>query len=270
MLPMSGAWLAVGLAAWTTGEPRALDEGARALADFQVDDAIAWLEQARGEGPYGYTDHVRLYEQLGIAYAYDGRREEASAAFEKMLAIDPQHALRYTLSPKVTLVFEDARRNAERRGAPAIDVSWPRDRTVVDAIPIDLEVLADPHRFLKAVRVYHRKTGETRFQVAKTVLGGTKAPARITLQPPAPESRAPVDLEVFAVAEDARGNEVLRWATHDRPRTIPLRYEPPPEWYERWWIWTLAAGVLAVGAGAAVYATTRSPSAEIDVTAEAR
>src|SRR5688572_31819020 len=89
--------------------PGSLDRATEALAEFRVDEALQLLERAKSEGPYRYADHVRLYEQLGIALAYVGNHEEAIAAFDHMLAIDPSHALSYSLSPKATLPFERAR-----------------------------------------------------------------------------------------------------------------------------------------------------------------
>src|SRR5688572_29310831 len=94
---------------------RALDQGAKALVDFRPEEAIVLLERAKTEGPYGYDDHAKLYEQLGIAYAYLDRSEDALAAFDMLLAIDPTRAISYTLSPKVTFLFEQARSKAGAR-----------------------------------------------------------------------------------------------------------------------------------------------------------
>jgi hypothetical protein len=129
-----------------------LEAGAKATEEFRVEDAVVLLERAKGEGPYRHADHVRLYEQLGIALAYAGRTDDAIAAFDRMLGLDPSHALRYTLSPKATLVFERARELAAARPTPAIDLGLPRGKMVGDPLPIDVDVLADPHgTFARAI-----------------------------------------------------------------------------------------------------------------------
>ena len=64
-------------------------------------------------------------------------------------------------------------------------------------------------------------------------------------------------LEVYAVASDAAGNEVLSWASPARPTEIALRYDPP--WYRTWWVWAIAGGVVAAGTGVVVYAVVWEP-----------
>src|SRR5215475_6029688 len=126
-----------------TQKPRSLlDQGVKALADFRAEDAIALLERAKKEGPYGRPDYIRLYEQLGIAYGYLDKNEDALKSFDMLLALDSGRAISYTLSPKVTFLFEQARSRASERPPPDIDLGWPLGLTVEDRIPVDVEVLA--------------------------------------------------------------------------------------------------------------------------------
>jgi hypothetical protein len=81
---------------------------------------------------------------------------------------------------------------------------------------------------------------------------------------PAVEARRPETLELHLVAADGRGNEVLEWASADRPREIALRYQPPVRWYRRWWIWAAAGGAVAIATGATVYLAGRGPPDTID------
>lgn len=46
---------------------------------------------------------------------------------------------------------------------------------------------------------------------------------------------------------------------------IPLRYDPPPPWYRRWWVWAATGSVVALGTGVGVWAATREPPDKLDV-----
>jgi hypothetical protein len=72
-------------------------------------------------------------------------------------------------------------------------------------------------------------------------------------------------LQLWATAADPAGNEVLVWASPERPREIPLRWDPPQAWYRRWWVWAVAGTAVAATTGAAVYFGTREPPDDIAV-----
>ncbi len=234
-----------------------IDAGTQALGEFQVDQALVHLERARRLGPLEYEEQLRLYEQLGIAYSYLGRDAEAMQAFDTLLTLDPGHLLPYTLSPKATFVFERARKQAQARATTAIDVSWPRRLSVDDSVPLDVEVVADPKKFLARAVVHVRKSGAKDFGEVGLDLAPDAKSQRVVLPPLATTSAE--TLELFVTGFDAAGNEVLRWSSPRRPREIPLGYTPPTPWYRRWWVWAIAGGVVASGTGAAVFLIGRDP-----------
>jgi tetratricopeptide (TPR) repeat protein len=238
---------------------KSLDQAARALSDFRPEEAVALLTRAKEEGPYAHDDHVRLYEQLGIAYAYLERSDDAKHAFDIMLALEPTRAISYTLSPKVTFLFEQARASAALRPTPTIDLSWSRDLTVEDRIPIAVEVVADPHRFLEKARVRFRTKGNPTWQEQMIELPEEGSVTRIELPPAAPGSEQTEAVELYAIAYDEKDNEVLVWGSEKRPREIGLQYEAPDPWYGQWWVWVVAGAVVAAGAGTAVFVVTREP-----------
>jgi tetratricopeptide (TPR) repeat protein len=246
-----------------------LKEADAALADFRPEDALALLQKAKAQGPHRHADHVKLYESLGIAHAYLEKNEAALEAFRVMLALDPARAISYTLSPKVTFVFEEARKRAAERPAPGVDLAWPRDLQVDLPVPIDIEVLADPEGFLKRGRLYFRQKGAPAFDERSLPLPAPASPAvRIELPPPNPLATDNQTLEIYLVAQDDAGNETLLFGSPKRPREITLTFVPPDPWYGRWWIWAIAGTVVAVGAGTAVFAATREPPDRIDGTFE--
>jgi hypothetical protein len=230
--------------------------GKQALAKLDVDLARQALDAADRGGPLDHDANVTLWEQRGIAAAYVDDERTASAAFDMMLALDPGHFLSYTLSPKATFVFEKVRSTSRARGVPALDVNWPHGQRVGDPVPIDLDVVADPKRFLHRATVFVRTRGETGWRAADVALGGL-ADRRILLPPV--EAGKPVSLELYLRAYDDRGNEVLTWADPARPREIPLRYDPPTPWYLRGWFYAVAGTVAAIAVGVTVYEVTIAP-----------
>jgi hypothetical protein len=232
-------------------------KGKDALGKFQVDAALVALDAAARTGPLAYRDNVTLWEQRGIAEAYLEHADRAAAAFDMLLALDPGHLLSYTLSPKATFVFERSRAAASARGAPTIDVSWPRGLQVGAPVPVEIEVVADPRGFLARASLFVRRRGEAAWRATDLDLPARGGFRRVIL--PAVDERKPASLEVYLRAYDHDGNEVLAWADADRPREIPLAYTPPAPWWKRWWIWATAGSVLAIGTGGVVYGATRSP-----------
>ena len=59
-------------------------------------------------------------------------------------------------------------------------------------------------------------------------------------------------------------------AHSQQPREIPLRYDPPPPWYRRPWVWIGGGGALAAGAALVVYAVTVPPPDRVSGTVTVR
>jgi len=245
-----------------------IDRAQKAIETFRVKQGLRLLDKARHGGPYKLSDHVRLYEQYAIAFAYLDRREEALRAFDMLLALSPGHAIRYTLSPKVTLLFEEARRRARERRPPQIEVILPRRPRVSDRLPIDIEVLADDRQLLAHATLFWRLRGQRHFRHETIPLRGPGNTTTISLPPVAASATSARTVELHLVAYDPRGNEVYHWHSERGPRELTLSYVPPDHWYGKWWIWALAGTAVAASVGAAVFATTREPATQVDATAE--
>lgn len=240
----------------------ALERATTALAEFRVDDALTLLDHARKAGPHTHADYVKIYEQLGIAYAYLEREPEATQAFEMLLHLDPGHLLSYTLSPKATFLFERVRRKARASARPAVQVTWPHGLTVERPVPLDVEVIADPAGFLKRATLHLRSRGAREYELVDLRLPPPGAYKRTLL--PAPHAKRPEVLQIYLTAHDEHGNEVLVWPPQNRPREIPLSYLPPTPWYRKWWIWAITGGVLAASTGAVVYLAGRDLPDTVD------
>jgi hypothetical protein len=228
----------------------ALSQGA------DVEAAKLALDAAERGGPRDHEANIQLWQQRGIAAAYVDDDTAAAAAFDMLLALDPSHILSYRLSTKATFVFEDVRRRLAGRPTPAIDVRWPSGQKIGERIPLDVEVVADPKRFLRRATLFVRTRGEPAWRAADLAL---PASHRTGLVLPPVRAGTPTSLELYLRAYDDGGNEVLAWANPKQPREIPLRYDPPPPWYRRPWVWITSGGVLAAGTGILVYALTLAP-----------
>lgn len=247
-----------------------LKRGQEALAKYQLQDALESLERARQAGPYNWDDHVLLYEQLGIAYAYAGQPEQALASFEMMLALDHLHVLSYTLSPKATFVFERARKQWAQLDVGRIDLSWPRGLFTTDPVPVDIEVASDPKKLFRRAELFVRPKGQPGYRRSEVQLAEVGEYRRVMLPPVEEEPTHDAAYELYLVALDDAGNEVQLVGTADRPREISLSVVPPTPWYQKWWVWASAAGVVAVGAGLATYFALDEPPEKINGTFEVR
>lgn len=232
--------------------PKQLDAGAQAIASQDVDAIAAAVNAAEKAGPLDYTSNIRLWEERGIGLAYGDDDPGAKTAFDMMLALDPGHVLSYRLSPKATLVFEEVRKSVST--APAIDVNWTRGQKVGDPLPIDIEVISDPKKFLDRATLFVRSRGEASWHATDLVLAKAK-----TIVLPAIHSDKPVSLELYLRAYDAHDNEVLTWADPSHPRELALRYEPPTPWYRKWWVWAIGGSAVAIATGITVYELTIAP-----------
>lgn len=239
----------------------ALARGAAAVAAFRPEEAVRELEAALAAGPHRHETLIRIHEQLGIAHAYLGDEASAAASFASLLTIAPRHLLSYTLSPKVTFVFERVRREREGTAPPAVDLSWPRDLVVTDPVPVDVEVIADPERSLARATVELRRKGEAGYRAIDLALAAPGAYRRVVL--PGIGGDRPDVLQLYVRAYDRDGNEVLRWGSADRPREIALGYEAPVPWYRAWWVWAVAGSAVALATGVTVYVLNKEPPATV-------
>lgn len=239
-----------------------LEAGRAALAKFEVEVAAVELDAAVAAGPLDYDSNVALWEQRGIAAAYAADEPAALRAFDMLLTLDPGHLLSYTLSPRATFVFEKARLAAQHTARPAVQLTWRRDARIGDALPVDIEVLADPKRALARATLLMRARGEPTWRAMDFPLQQPGAFQRVTV--PATSGTKPATLELYLRAFDQKDNEVLRWASPEAPRELALRYDPPEPWHRKWWVRAIAGGVVAVGTGVVVYAVTREPPGTVD------
>lgn len=232
-----------------------------AVRTLDLDVAFAALDRAAAR-PLDHAAYLRLWETRGIAHAAAEELPAARQAFGRLLDVDPGHAIDCNRGAPVFRPFQAERAETAARRTPALELRWRRDLRLGQPVPIEIENVADPAGLLHGLTVYVRTRGEGGWRAADLTVpppGGLR-----TLVLPPVTGDQPTALELFAVAEDERGNEVHLWASAERPREIPLRYDPPEPWYRKWWVWAAVGGVAAVGTGVGVYAAVWQPSERLD------
>ncbi len=233
--------------------------GEKALTEGEIDVAISEFAKAQTAKPHPYPTHVRLYEQLGIAYSYAGDESKAKAAFTRLLRLDPNHLISYNTSPQATLKFEDARNAILNKPTPEISVNWPDNAEVRRKVPIEIEVIADPDHMLERATLYLRdRTNENSSTHAADIVLEPKG-KRATINLPALGGNQSRNLAVYLVARDKTASEVLLWASESQPRSLRLGYTEPEPLYKKWWVLTIAGAVLIGGGGSAAYFIFRDP-----------
>ena len=229
-----------------------IDRAEALLDEGEFEQAAEVIERAERLGPHRHETHVRLYEQLGKAYAFQQKEREAIEAFIKVLALSPGHLMSYHVSTRATFKFEEAREQAGARPPTQIDVGWPEELDTRRPVPIDIEVVADPMKLLSRAVLHIARGAERRAIDLELPPPGERK--RIVL--PALGSERPETLKLHLVGLDARGNEVALWAA-DRPRSLRIDYDPPTPWYRQLRIMIPAGVGAAAIVGTVIYVLVR-------------
>jgi tetratricopeptide (TPR) repeat protein len=243
-------WIACVLAASAP-----LDDAETALAAFDAETALTKLSEARDTGPFALEDHARYYAALGIANAYLEREEQSLDAFVRLLRIAPGHAIAYTLAPRVTFLFERARKVAGP--PPSLDFSWPRGKRTDETLPVIVEVLRDPDRTVQRAELRWRDGSAGPFATAKIELLAVGRYTTFELPAFGPEVTEDRTRELYLSAFDAAGDEHLRLGSADAPMKVTQRYVAPTPWHSNWWVWAAIGTAVAAGTATAVYVATR-------------
>lgn len=237
-----------------------IEDARRAVEDLDYEKAAGILEKLRQSSTLKYEENIELHELLGISYAASNQTDAARKVFDRLVNMSPDHMLSYTLSPKVTFVFERAKKAARRKGLPRLQLNWPNGLEVSSPVTIDLLVLSDPLKFFWGGYVIGRYSDG---RVSRVPFSVENRSAKATILPRTPEPREPQRLDFLVVMSDASENEVFRLGSAKAPNRIDLNYVPPTAWYRKWYWWAAGAAVVASAVGTAAYLSAREPAPEV-------
>ncbi len=230
----------------TSGEvERLLERGRQLYLQLDFPGVIDAMSRANAVPGASQGQRLEAFEYLGAANLVIDREVEARAAFERMLAIDPYHALREPSgSPKIREFVEQVRR--EQVADAAID---PELQLVVDApeaarasatLPV---AVRSQGATVASVRVHHRSDEEREWRATELAPAG-EGDFEGEVPTPATTGR----MLLYAEARDGSGSVLGRAGEPHWPLEVDVRDELPVPLIRQWWLWTLV-GVAAVGLG---------------------
>lgn len=223
-------------------------------------------EQTRGRAGQ------ETFTYLAFVQAAFGRAEAAVDAFERALAIKPDLQLE-SLSPKLARLFAQARERY-RAKVRALDHDPPRllHRPPAGKLrygtAVRISTRVQDISPIKEVTLGYRSAGNrgyARRRMEREHDGSYVAsiPMTTVLRPA---------VEYYIEAWDALGNGPgLKGSTRAPIRLLveggPLAaVQGPSRWYQKWWVWAIAAGVVATAAGVSVGAyLAREQTARVTV-----
>ena len=111
-------------------EPSSIEAGLEAYQALDYERAVALLRQAFSES-LDVTQKTIVLRTLAFAHVALDAEDQARAEFRLLLRIDPKVALDETVSPRVRLIFEEARSEI----APLVVAPAPSPAPVLLAAP---------------------------------------------------------------------------------------------------------------------------------------
>ena len=243
----------------TEGEQRYQNQEYRAAIeafDAVVHDPVATRD-----------DRARAYEYLGMSWLILGKKPKARAAFEELLAIDPNYTLSDpSHSPKLREFFEEVRGSfvpgygGKSAGEAELEHDAPRGATAGRPIEMHVVIIRGGEA-VRMVTLFVRRQGLLEYATAPLHGEGNRWKASYT----PPRDVADYTLEYYVEARDDRGRVVGRVASPERPIPLAVHGVPavaaPTPWYKRWYVWAAVGAVVAGGAitGAVVGTAEKAP-----------
>lgn len=245
-----------------------LERGIQLLSEHEVKRAVEVLQQVTG--PLRLADAVRHAENLGIGLAYSGRVDEAKRVFKRLLAIAPGHVMPYTVSPKATFVFEEARTEMAKLRATEVKVLAPQAIPFAEKIEVSSLCTANALDLMQSWELCFRIKGQGKDYICQPAAPSAEENTAKHLLPAIPataatDSEQQVILQLAVLGYDSDGNEVYQGPSKSRPQEVVVGVEVPGPWYSNYWLWgaVAASAAAAVAGGVALYFVLRPNTVSI-------
>ncbi|MEO0812999.1 MAG: hypothetical protein AAFY60_09065 [Myxococcota bacterium] len=211
-------WLVVVTAALSSPAGEHIERASQLIDDFRYEEALGELQRARTVSAQSCVE-MRAVERLsGIAHASLERSKEASAAFARLVAMNPLASISYSLSPKVTLLFSRERKRLSALGDLRLQLNAPFAQAADLPISMRVRLTHDPlEQAQDGAIAFRLNDGE--WQTRSFPLDGA---VDLKLRPFNTESDA--TLSYFVEARDAKDNCLYALGTAESPRSMRLVY----------------------------------------------
>jgi tetratricopeptide (TPR) repeat protein len=238
-------------------------KGLAAYAELDYARAIALLDQARAES-LTREEKLATWQTLGLAHVGLGHTDEAKAAFQHLLRLDPSFQLDRSVAPKVRAIFEEAKAQAATSGrvsGPALpSVTAQLDPVALhEGRPVVVRV-SYPGGVAQKMALYYRASGQASF--SRLTVDGREGRFEATVPG---LSVTPPALEYHVALLDDAGAAVASAGTLGQPLSAQVARKKMPL-YKKGWFWGVIGGVAAAGAVAAALAVTLPRSGTSAVT----
>jgi tetratricopeptide (TPR) repeat protein len=234
--------------------------------------ALTLLDAGIQRGGNSRAAMIEIQRLRGICAALAGNRAVAKDAFSRLVAIDGEARLPAEVPSEVTTLFLDVVREAPAGRTLTLQLRTPPSLRPGDTLTVQLTLGADPLGLVRRRQVYYRPAGAAKYSsVSADATGLVSLPALQPAaglpgsKPPAPEL-TPSAVELYASGLDAYGNVLVQDAAADAPRLVvpdqaafastQKSADKDRAWYDRWWVWGIAGGVVAGSAIAVVAANS--------------
>lgn len=128
----------------------ALERAQKNVAELKFKQALVDLRAVEAASGLTRDEVLRFYELQARVAAALGREEDARAAFESLLQLDPSFQLKGRASPKLTGPLFEARSVVDRTGALALTVEATESRGALERLTLGLK---GPLALVEAVSV---------------------------------------------------------------------------------------------------------------------
>jgi len=226
----------------------------------QLNDAAGVLDRLLREPDNGRELLAEGYLLRGRVAAGLGDLLAAEVQFRRALELAPQAELAQPRGQEAA-AFEAARKTVGPGGLRLVQAPLGEAQAGV-AAKIDIKVEGDSEKLVAALELGYRNADTGAFLTARA-----KPPT--TLSVPGVSMTPGARIDYYVRALDEHGGVVAESGTP----TLPFRLQVavpeelterqaarrPKQWYEKWWVWTIA-GAVVIGAGGAAYVVTRPES----------
>jgi hypothetical protein len=242
-------------------------QGIAAYNELEYRRAISLLEQALRE-TLTRDEKLATFQTLAFAHVALEQKEAALADFVNLLRVAPSFELDRTISPRVRVVFEEAKaRVALSGGAPVEDpmlagvptlepmTTWGGGAHPRDGHSVEVRVVIAGSAAVRG-ELFFRQPGQARYRKLTALVDAGGAFA-VTV--PGGDVHPP-GLEYYLVLLDPAGASVARAGSLGQPIALTVDGAKTAV-YKRGWFWGVMVGAAVVGAGVATaVALTARPS----------